>query len=606
MKIKNFKTLCSIVGFTILLFACSKDTHTSAVKKSGMDIESEELHSPKVSDFLTKGFIEKENKHISNPSDRVYDPHIEAVINDLYTKDAQDPFIEALVDAYGYPSWQYAIVPDQMEGALAITAFMHTTDDFVSAVMTSAIREDGSVDYGFYPREAVLSATYDLPLSNLITVTQNVMLADTIFNTVDCELQDKLLEEIEDKIEEDGLKLPESDDSRDCLEVSITWEQCTDYYSVSGDGTTTFLYTSCTTWTETYTTGCGTGYPGDNPGGGTTTTNNDDGANGGPRPDPIEDGGDQEEDEDNGTTNTDTRTAIERLCDAYPADCDCIMTADNESDAKLIHRLITDHDDLLDPCNPGSSIMKNILSSVCAKNNGNLTSSTLLEEINTTLMDNPLIDTYNSLINGASTGCAGTNEVNDVIDNMDDCNIESFTQAYNAYFGITSAPAQQTQPTLTIGSQLCATIFNINEVGDDIHSSGGISGLNFDVVNSLGQTITISTGHLVLFMDNNINNCPGSSIAILMTQAINEAIEELRGTMSQQISYDNLPFTQSFQTILEDIMADKSAECVGHGYGGSIDSDLTNTPGSWTANCGVQFTQFTNDYISMNNGADCQ
>ncbi len=275
-----------------------------------------------------------------------------------------------------------------------------------------------------------------------------------------------------------------------------------------------------------YTTGCGTGYPGDNPGGGTTTTNNDDGANGGPRPDPIEDGGDQEEDEDNGTTNTDTRTAIERLCDVYPADCDCIMTADNESDAKLIHRLITDHDDLLDPCNPGSSIMKNILSSVCAKNNGNLTSSTLLEEINGAMSDG-LITAYNGLVDSYSSGCGGLNELNEIVDNMDDCNLTSFTEAFNTYFGIISEPAQQTTlPTLTIGSQLCATIFDIKDAGDGIHSVGGISGLRFDVINSAGTTLTLSFDHLVLKMDKNINNpdCPGSSIANLMTQAVNEAI----------------------------------------------------------------------------------
>ena len=76
--------------------------------------------------------------------------------------------------------------------------------------------------------------------------------------------------------------------------------------------------------------------------------------------------------------------------------------------------------------------------------------------------------------------------------------------------------------------------------------------------------------------------------------------------MSQQTSYDNLPYRLTFQPIVEDILEDLSADCVGHGLGGSVDSELTNTPGSWTANCGVQFTQFTNNHISMNNGADCQ
>ncbi len=594
MKIKNFKTLCSIVGFTILLFACSKDTHTSAVKKSGMDIESEELHSPKVSDFLTKGFIEKENKHISNPSDRVYDPHIEAVINDLYTKDAQDPFIEALVDAYGYPSWQYAIVPDQMEGALAITAFMHTTDDFVSAVMTSAIREDGSVDYGFYPREAVLSATYDLPLSNLITVTQNVMLADTIFNTVDCELQDKLLEEIEDQIEEDGLKLPESDDSRDCLEVSITWEQCTDYYSVSGDGTTTFLYTSCTTWTETYTTGCGTGYPGDNPGGGTTTTNNDDGANGGPRPDPIEDGGDQEEDEDNGTTNTDTRTAIERLCDAYPADCDCIMTADNESDAKLIHRLITDHDDLLDPCNPGSSIMKNILSSVCAKNNGNLTSSTLLEEINGAMSDG-LITAYNGLVDSYSSGCGGLNELNEIVDNMDDCDFESFTFAYQDYFNIMDD--QNSFPTLDINHRICPDnlVLTPHANNPDLLTIG-LQNFNVSFTSPNPDIPNLTSFHENLYIEiaKLDVNCPTGEASII-SQAMNNAINFIQNEINTN-GYSDLsefpsiyqpsPFYRQLVREMNLLMEPCSPANSPTLYSKPI---LTSNPNSYTNQCGTNW-----------------
>ncbi|MDF1695117.1 MAG: hypothetical protein P1U56_04770 [Saprospiraceae bacterium] len=322
-------------------------------------------------------------------------------------------------------------------------SFSLSTDNFLSAVLTSAIRSDGSVEYGLYTREEVLSSDYDLPLSNLIAITHNVVLTQTIFGELDCDITEKLFEEIADQIEEDGLKPIQIDGTRDCL-AHVLMEECTDYYSVSGDGTTTYLYTSCNQWTETIQVGCNDGYPGDNPGSWTPPINDSD-PNGGPRPDPIGDGTD--ENNDNDTDPIDNRTSIEKLCDSYPVHCDCIVTGDNESDAKLIHRLITDHDHLLDPCNSNSSFMENILSSVCAKNNGNLTSSALLEGINNASSDG-LITAYNNMVDNYSTGCGSLNELNQITDNMSECNLASFIESFNSYFGIINEPAKQTNPIL--------------------------------------------------------------------------------------------------------------------------------------------------------------
>jgi len=214
-----------------------------------------------------------------------------------------------------------------------------------------------------------------------------------------------------------------------------------------------------------------------------------------------------------------------------------------------------------------------------------------------------------ALIN--NIGC-NTDEYQEAIDEIiaaGNCDPQSFSEAFNAYFGVTSEPTQQnTLPTLTIGSQLCAGIFDIQDAGDDIHVVGGISGLRFDVVNSANITQTVSFGHLVIQMDKNINdpNCSGSSYENLMAQAVNETIAMVRGLMSTRLNYNAIQSPLTFPELLTSIISQKSIDCVSHGSGGSAEATLTNTPLSWTNACGAFFTQFNTNHISNNNGADCE
>ncbi len=80
----------------------------------------------------------------------------------------------------------------------------------------------------------------------------------------------------------------------------------------------------------------------------------------------------------------------------------------------------------------------------------------------------------------------------------------------------------------------------------------------------------------------------------------------VRGLMSSQSDYSGLIYPNTFETILGSIVDGKSVNCVGHDEGASSGTHLTDTPNSWTASCGVIFTQLTNNFISNSNGADCQ
>ncbi|MDF1695118.1 MAG: hypothetical protein P1U56_04775 [Saprospiraceae bacterium] len=161
---------------------------------------------------------------------------------------------------------------------------------------------------------------------------------------------------------------------------------------------------------------------------------------------------------------------------------------------------------------------------------------------------------------------------------------------------------------MTVGSILCATIFDIQDAGDGIHFTGGISGLRFDVINILSVTQTVPIGNLVLLVDKDVlnNNCPVSNVANLMTLAINETIEQIRILMQNELFYEDLTDPDTFQGILLRNISAKSADCVSHGYGGSASANVTNEPAAYTARCNTTFPVFTNNFISMNNGADCQ
>ena len=394
MTYKLLKVVFCFSVLAIIFIGCTKDSESIITEVEKVELENNKPNSVNATNFSTYGYIERENKLISQLINRTYDPHIETVINDLLIKDASEPFIDALVDAFGYPSWQYAMIPDQLGGSLGITAFMKTTDNFISAIMTSAIRSDGSVEYGIYPREVILSSTYDLSLSNLITVTQASILTNSIFTEIDCDLQNKLLEEVEQAIEEDGLKMPQISDSRDCLEITVEWEQCTDYYSVSGDGSSTYLYSSCTTWNETYTTGCNGGYPGDNPGSGWVVPPDD--GTGGPIINPNDDGQDTNTDSDNNNNNDNENppTFEDELCNLYPLNCDCIRSLENKGSSETpdIRELIATSGNLIDPCNPGIDVLENAISKACSENSGSLTLSSLEEHLKVDKITNNLTD----------------------------------------------------------------------------------------------------------------------------------------------------------------------------------------------------------------------
>jgi len=205
--------------------------------------------------------------------------------------------------------------------------------------------------------------------------------------------------------------------------------------------------------------------------------------------------------------------------------------------------------------------------------------------------------------------CTNSNDLEQILEGMDGCSQSAFTQALNTHYGVTWEPAQQVQaPTLTIGSTLCATIFDIQDVGDGIHSVGAISGLRFDVVNSLGQTETLNFDHLVLWADSDVNgvDCPVSSVANLMAQAVNQTIADIRVRMGLITDYSQIPNGQTFHDIVNRRLDELSETCVGHGLGGSSYANTTNNPAAQTAFCNASFVQLANNHISTQNGADCQ
>ena len=228
------------------------------------------------------------------------------------------------------------------------------------------------------------------------------------------------------------------------------------------------------------------------------------------------------------------------------------------------------------------------------------------------LNDNPalletvlgFLEIYNSFSNNPNS-----EDINEVLNNMDGCSPASFMEELNAHFNITSKPSQQnTFPTLNIGSTLCAGIFDIQDVGDGIHSVGAISGLRFDVVNSNGQLQTLNFDHVVILLDNNINNpnCPGSTVANLMAQAVNETIAFIRGQMGNALNYNQILSPNTFIEVLNNILGQKSASCVAHGNGGSAGAITTNNPAAESAFSNAVFVQLANNHISNQNGVDCQ
>lgn len=139
-----------------------------------------------------------------------------------------------------------------------------------------------------------------------------------------------------------------------------------------------------------------------------------------------------------------------------------------------------------------------------------------------------------------------------------DCDIESFSDSYRAYFGITETTDVQVIPIIGIDDMLCPSIFSVTSVMDGLHVSGGISNLKFQALNNNNELVTVSHPYIQIMLNTSIANCDGIyDHSEIMAEVVNYAIDQVQALMVDFSSYEELNNNSDFggKQIIDDVLA---------------------------------------------------